>query len=392
MAVTWEVLDSIHAVEPAVAAWDRLAVDASLPYCAPAWLLGWWRHAAPRDAQLRLVTVHDGDRLVGVGPFYAVPWRAGLSTWSLLGTDTTSRIEPLADAASRGPVAKALAEAVASGDPPPGRVRLEGLPVESPWPEALRDGWPASRPPWHHREPAIPAPVVSLDGDLDAWLRNRSSNFRQQMRRSRRKVDKAGFRFRVSSTADELKRDLKDFERLHNARWDFRGGSTALTPGTLDMLAGAGRELLDQDRFLLVSLERDGRVISSHLFVVAGDEISYWNGGFDNAFGNYKPAMVSLVEAIRLSVEMGKRRFDLGPGPQAYKYRFTDEQDLLLWQTLIPPGRRYVASRAAFAPKEARHAIGRRLTREQKRRVRQLLRRAGIQLRGDEGEGDSPPP
>jgi hypothetical protein len=109
-------------------------------------------------------------------------------------------------------------------------------------------------------------------------------------------------------------------------------------------------------------------------------------------FCRNKPAMVSLVEAVRLSVVMGKRRFDLGPGPQAYKYRFTDERDLLLWQTLIPPGRRYVASRAAFAPNEARHAIGSRLTREQKRRVRRLLRRAGIRLRGDEGEADSPSP
>ena len=392
MTVTWEVLDSIPAVEPAVADWDRLAVDASLPYCAPAWLLAWWRHAAPPDAHLRLITVHDGDRLVGIGPFYAVPWRAGLWTWSLLGTDTTSRIEPLADAASGGAVAKAMAEAIASGTPPPGRVRLEGLPVESAWPEALQGAWPARRAPWHHREPATPAPVARLDGDLDAWLRSRSSNFRQQMRRSRRKLDNDGFEFRVSSDADEIERDLNDFERLHNARWDFRGGSTALTPGTLDMLAEAGRELLDLDRFLLVSLERDGRVINSQLFVAAGDEISYWNGGFDNEFGYFKPAMVALVEAIRLSIEKGKRRFDLGPGPQGYKYRFTDDQDLLLWHTLIPRGRRYVPSRAAFAPKEARHAIGRRLSRDQKRRIRQLLERVGIQLRRDDGEAVTPPP
>jgi CelD/BcsL family acetyltransferase involved in cellulose biosynthesis len=392
MAVKWEVLDSIPATEAAVAGWDKLAVDANMPFCAPAWLLAWWRYAAPPEAQLRLIAVHDGDRLVGVGPFYAVPWRAGLWTWSLLGTDTTSRIEPLADASSRGRVAQALAEAIARGSPPPGRVRLEGLPLESPWPAALRVDWPARRSPWHHREPPTPSPFVELDEDFDAWLASRSSNFRQQMRRSRRKLDKDGFTFRVASTADEIKADLADFERLHNARWDFRGGSTALTPGTLDMLAEAGRELVDRDRFTLLSLERDGRVISSHLFVAAGDEISYWNGGFDVDFGSYKPSMVALVEALRVGIEQGRRRFDLGPGPQAYKYRFTDEQDLLLWQTLIPPGRRYVASRAAFAPNEARHAIGRRLTREQKRRVRQLLRRAGIRLRGDEGVADSPPP
>jgi hypothetical protein len=42
MTVSWEVLDSVEAVEPAAADWDRLAVERGLPYCAPAFLLAWW--------------------------------------------------------------------------------------------------------------------------------------------------------------------------------------------------------------------------------------------------------------------------------------------------------------------------------------------------------------
>ena len=73
MTVSWEVLDSVEAVEPAVADWDRLAVAGGLPYCAPAFLLAWWRHAAPEGAQLRVVVVRDGDgHVAGIGPFYAV--------------------------------------------------------------------------------------------------------------------------------------------------------------------------------------------------------------------------------------------------------------------------------------------------------------------------------
>jgi CelD/BcsL family acetyltransferase involved in cellulose biosynthesis len=377
MTVSWDVLDSSEAVESTVRDWDRLAVDAGLPYCAPAFLLAWWKHASPEGAQLRVVAVRDGDRLAGIGPFYAVRGRGGLWTWSLLGTDTSSRIEPVAAPADQADVGAALAEALAQGDPRPALIRLEGLPDDSPWPAALRAGWPGRRRPWHHTEPATPAPFVPLEGvdDVDAFLGTRSSNFRQQMRRARRKLDKDGGVFRVASTPEEIERDLTDFERLHAARWDWRGGSTAMTPGTDKMLAEAGRELLGSGRFQLVSLELDGKVVNSQLFIGAGQEISYWNGGFDDDYAAYKPSMIALVEAIRTSLEAGFTRFDLGPGAQEYKYRFSDTQDLLVWQTLIPPGSRYPAARAAFAPKQARHALSQRLTREQKDKLKRLVRR-----------------
>src|SRR3954454_11905339 len=130
MTVSWEVLDSVEAVEPAVADWDRLAVERGLPYCAPAFLLAWWKHAAPDRAQLRVVVARDaqGD-VAGIGPSYAVRERPGLWTWSLLATDLASRIEPLAAPGAE----QAIAEAVA----PAARLRLHGLRADSPWPALL---------------------------------------------------------------------------------------------------------------------------------------------------------------------------------------------------------------------------------------------------------------
>ena len=378
MAITWEVLDSVRAVEPAVADWDRLAVAAGLPYCSPAWLMAWWRHASPAGARLHVVAVRDGDRLVGVGPFHAIPWRAGLWTYSLLGSDTTLRIEPVVDPAVRHQTARSLAESLSYASPPPGRVRLEGLPIDSDWPRWLCEAWPSRRRPWRYTEPPIPAPTVPLgEGDVDGWLRTRSANFRQQMRRARRKADQDGATFRIASTPQEIERDLVHFERLHNARWNWRGGSSALTRGIDRMLADAGGALIGQGRFLLMSLELNGRVIGCQLFVAAGCEMGYWNGGFDDDFGVYKPSMIGLVEAIRVSLERGFRRFDLGPGAQEFKYRFTSEQDLLLGHTLIPHGRSYPPSRALFAAEHARHAISRRLTREQKEQIKALVPRRG---------------
>jgi CelD/BcsL family acetyltransferase involved in cellulose biosynthesis len=367
MTVSWQVLDSVEAVEPAVADWDRFAVERGLPYCAPAFLLAWWKHASPEGAELRVVVVKDDqDHVVGIGPFHSVRERPGLETWSLLATDLAARIEPLA---ATPEAEAAIAEAVA----PAAKLRLDGLPTGSPWPDRL--GGPKA---FRHQLPPTPAPYVPLEGheDADAFLGSRSSNFRQQMRRARRKFEKDGGTFRIASTRDEIERDLKDFERLHLARWDWRGGSDAIKPGVGRMLAEAGEALAPSGRFQLMSLEIEGKVICSQLFLGAGTEVTYWNGGFDDDYASYKPSLIALVEAVRLSIESGAERFDLGPGAQDYKYRFSDTEDQVVWQTVIPRGSRYPLARATLAPQQAKRALADRLSDERKEKLKRLIRRS----------------
>jgi len=161
MELTAELLDTLEAVESTVAEWDRLAVQANRPYCAPAWLLAWWRHAAPAGARLAVIVVRDDDRIVGVAPFYAVR-RGPVWEYALLGTEITSRIEPLAESDRIDEVAVAVAETLAGASPRPAIIILEGLPEYSPWPEYLRSAWPGRRRPWMHERPGIGAPTVAL--------------------------------------------------------------------------------------------------------------------------------------------------------------------------------------------------------------------------------------
>ena len=376
MTLTAEVLDTLEKVEPTVAGWDQLAVSASKPYSAPAWLLAWWRNAAPKDARLAVIVVRDGERIVGVAPFWAERRTPGVWDYSLLGTDITSRIEPLAESGALAEVATAVAAALAGADPYPDLIRLEGVPSDSPWPAYLMSAWPGKRRPWLHKRPSTGAPTVALDADdLDAWLGKRSSNFRQQMRRGRRKLEKQGATFRVTETPEELERDLAEFARLHHARWDWRGGSMSLRDGTDRMLREAGAALLADGRFRLASIELDGKVINSQLFVAAGGEVSYWNGGFDDAYAALKPSYMGLVDAISRALDAGDQRLDLGPGEQEYKYRFSQGQDTLEWLMMIPPGPRYALARVSWAPVHARYAITQRMTAEQKQRARDLIGR-----------------
>jgi CelD/BcsL family acetyltransferase involved in cellulose biosynthesis len=375
MLLGWEVLESAEAVDSStVRQWDDLAVRLGKPYCAPAWLLA-WLHQAPAGIRLRIIVVRDEGRLVAVAPFYATRWRLGLWTWALMGAETMTRIEPLAEPELLQPAADAIRDALAAAEPTPARIHLEGLSEDSPWPELLTRRAAGRAAAWSAAEGQVAAPTITLDVDcVDDFLGRRSTNFRQQMRRSRRKLDTDGGEFRIANTPEELERALPEFIRLHHARWDHRGGSMSLRPASDRMLLDAGLAL-GPERFRLVSLVVDGKTVNSQLFVAAGREIGYWNGGWDENYARYKPSLVTLVEEIRASIDGGYERFDLGPGAQDYKYRFTDTEDRLRWHTVIPRGRLYPLARMAYAPRQARHSAARLLTREQKARLRQLIRR-----------------
>ena len=379
MALRTELVDTLAGAEAIADPWDDLAQASGRPYCAPGWLLPWWRHVAPAGSELRIVVVWDGEALVGVAPLYAMRWR-GVWLYALLGTSVSSRVEPLVRDAD---VARAFATALAAARPAPAVVQLSGVPAASAWGEQLAAAWPG-RAPFVHRRPDVGAPTVTLGAaDVDTWLSGRSSNFRSQMRRFRRRLEEAGAAFRVTERPDELARDLAEFERLHRGRRETRGGTTAFPAGAMEMLTDAGRELLDDRRFRLATIEIDGRPIASHLFLSAGSEVTYWNGGFDDDYGNLRPAYVALVDAVGAAIEGGHERLDLGPGTQDYKARFADGGDELETVTLIPRGLSNARGRLAYAPNQARAAIGERLDDEQKERLRKLAGRVRRRPKAD---------
>lgn len=374
MVLTGKIITTVEELEPYVAEWDALAVSRRLVYCVPGWALPWWHHVAPVEAELRVVVVLDGERLAGIAPFYAQPRRGGVVDYRLLGAATANRIEPLAHSDAVRDVAAVVARTLAAAKPVAGRVCFEGIPGDSPWPPLLVEAWPGRRRPVVYSDPPLPAPTVSLAHEsFDAWMAAKSSNFRQQMRRARRKLERSGAVFRTAATPEEIAAGLPDFERLHLARWESRGGSRTLKPEVVSMLRDTGRALVGDGRYRLESIELDGQVISSHLFVSAGGETSYWLGGFDDRYAAQWPSMVSLVAAIAEGFERGDARLDLGQGGQAYKYRLADAEDRLHWLTLVPPGPQFRRAMVSLFPRRLRYAITQRLSPETRARLRRRL-------------------
>jgi CelD/BcsL family acetyltransferase involved in cellulose biosynthesis len=356
--------ESESALEGVRAEWDRLAVAAARPYCAPAWQLGWWRHAAPAGAELRAVIVRQGASVIGIAPFFAE--RGG---YRLLAAPVSARTVPLAAAGRERDVAVAVAGALAEARPRPKQIQLDGVEARSPWPGLLAEAWGATAIELARET----APVIALAADsYEDWFGTRSRNFRQQMRRRRRALEEMGAGFELAVSGD-LEERIGELERLHFERRGDRP-SDAFGPGVAAMLADAGRELLDANRFRLWSIATRDETVSAQLFLEAGGELAFWNGGFDDAFRDQSPGVQAILAAVADGIELGCERLELGAGDQDYKLRLTDDAEELVTVAIVPRGAAGIRARLGLSRLRARRALAGAAPEGLKRRLRSIRR------------------
>ncbi|HEX2050105.1 MAG TPA: GNAT family N-acetyltransferase [Actinomycetota bacterium] len=350
------------------AGWDALAVAASNPYCSPAWMLAWWRRVAPARCDLRVVVALDGDEVVGVAPLFADRRLRGATRLRILGAGTSARVDLVAGAGREDDVARALAPALARTRPQPHAIVLEGIPATSPWPSLLAARWPG--PARVRVEYSKASPVMRIDGSFDAWFAAHSRNFRKKLGLRRRRLAERGARYVMARDAGGARRALDAFVALHAARWAPHGGSYVMRPGVEEMLRDVAHELVPSGRMRLWTTEVGDDVVSSQVFVAAGEELSWWLGGYDAAWAEMQPSLVTLLAALEHAFDAGDRRLDFGTGDQAFKYRFADGDVTLDWAVVTTSRRHDPLVRLPFLWRRARLAVGRRVPRAVIRRAR----------------------
>jgi CelD/BcsL family acetyltransferase involved in cellulose biosynthesis len=381
------LISRLDALEQLSAEWDRLALECELPLMAPGWLLPWWRHLAEPGSLLRAVEVRDGTELVGLAPLHVPPSRHGRIDYRLLGIGVGAPLAPLARRGREAAVAQALTRELSRARPRPDLLVLQGVPLAARWHQALGDAWPGRTKPISSVYRTRAFPTIALAGvSLERWLQTRSSRFRSKMRRLARRFDEQGGSWRLS-TAAELERDLDTFQRLHAERWRGRGESTVVAYGARirAMLADAGRELLDGERFRLWLMEIGGRAITADIYVAGGGIAVGINGGWDERFKRLSPPLLATMHTVEDCAARGERRLELGPGGESHKMRFANADNPVAWSALIPPGRRRARTLALTAPmltgNAAAHLAKRVLSDEQLDALRALRGLAGAPAR-----------
>jgi CelD/BcsL family acetyltransferase involved in cellulose biosynthesis len=357
-----EIIEGFDDAEALAPAWDELAVDCALPLCAPAWMLAWWKHVATSEKGLRIVAVHEGPQLLAVAPWFVQRDEAGRVDLRFLGAEMSDRVDILCRRGHEREVAQALRGALATIEPRPDLIAFEAVPLDSLWTRRLTSGFRGHARLGRYRSSAYPAPAVRLpSGPPEAWLAARSSNFRSQMGRMRRKLERQGGTVRQIRDPAEVDTALSALLALHASRWEGRGDSGLARSGVPELLRDAAAGL-GPERLRLWAAEIAGEPISVQLFLAAGSEVKYWNGGWSEEHAALKPSMLTILAALEDAISRGERRLDLGVGTHAYKLRFADDEDTLTWGGIVVHNRRWARTRAELMPSVLRYR-GKRVVR-----------------------------
>jgi CelD/BcsL family acetyltransferase involved in cellulose biosynthesis len=350
-----EVIDGLAGAEAIASSWDELAVECSLPMCAPGWGLAWWRNVAPTDSELCIHAVRDGSRLLALAPWFMQTGAGGRVDMRFLGAELSDRVDVLCLPGREDDAAGALAGSLARLPRTPDLVAFEAVQLASDWPRRLAARAESGRRARFYLSSTRPTPVVELPACTpEEWFKGRSRNFRSEMGRLRRRLEREGGAVRRIDDADERGDAIGVMLALHARRWEDRAPSNLTRPG-IDRLLRDAASALGPERLRLWAAELDGRLISVQLLLAAGGEVKYWNGGWSEDHAALKPSMLTILAALEEALSHQERRLDLGAGRHPYKLRFANAEDGLFWGAMVMGTPRWLRTSAEVAPSAARH-------------------------------------
>lgn len=296
---------------PSQDAWDALAVSAGSIFATRTWLECWWHHfghgtpivvADDASTPSAIVAVHCTGRLLRrvrfVGHGYA----------DVLGVVAADRADPRSVELLRQALEECQWDVFVAQD----------VPVDSGWCAAL--GGIELR--------GVASPLVRLDTtDWDVFLRTKSKNFREQLRRRERKLAAnfdVAFRMATSGT---LAADFDTLFALHRARWGADAPFAA--PASRSFHEEVGRAALRHSWLRLWTLELDGRPVASLLgYRFAGADY-FVQGGRDPDYESWSVGSLLLNHTVRVAVEDGMGEYRLLRGDESYKWKLANDDDPL---------------------------------------------------------------
>ncbi len=297
-----EAVEDIAALEPH---WRRLAEDAGRLFSTPEWMASWWRHLGGEE-EPRTLALFDCD----AEPVAVLPLAVGR-----VGPVRVLRFAGHGPADASGPVcgpalARPSLEALAGSLRAPAHLLAERVPLAGELPHGFVE---------LQREQS---PTIDIADGWDAYLKSRSSNFRSQVKRKERKLQReSGLEYRLASAAT-LEADMATLVRLHEARWGSEGSGAfagARAPFHLDF----ARSALERGwlRLWVAEVEGDRPIAAWYGFRFAGEEL-YYQSGRDPEWDRSSIGLVLLAQTIRAAAEDGVSCYRLLRGGESYKDRF----------------------------------------------------------------------
>lgn len=318
--------------------WNSLLADSASDnfFLTWEWLYSWWQHLGG-DRRLEILTVRDGDTLVGAAPL--ARRRGAIPALEFLGTGSVGSdyLDIIVRREYEDSVVALIADEIRAGGLPLflGGVRAEGS-LSSRLAASLDGmGWA------HGSTVTNTCAFIDLDGeDWDGYLAGLSSSHRYNFRRRLRNMERDyAVSFQQPTTPTECAGALDILVDLHRRRWEDRGGSDALHRRELVAFHHeVARRIFANGWLRLFVLRLDGRPAAAFYGFHYRGRFLFYQSGFDPDFAKLSPSLVTLGLTIREAIDEGAHEYDLLHGAESYKSRWASQERSLEKIECYPPG------------------------------------------------------
>ncbi|GEM_PF-2685111 len=165
---------------------------------------------------------------------------------------------------------------------------------------------------------------TELPKTLDDFLAKLSRNFRQQIRRSMRKIDNSNsFSVQQITDRESIKHAAGKLAELNLKRMSVKKINSCFNSAEMhNFFIDMTVDMICANRAWLDVIYSDGKIIAAALHLVDKNSVAYYQGGFDEEFGKLRPMVVLFAKAIQRAIDNNCTVYDFLGGNEAYKQRW----------------------------------------------------------------------
>jgi CelD/BcsL family acetyltransferase involved in cellulose biosynthesis len=346
---TAEVITDPQRLGEIEADWRSLAERRGNAFVTPEWYFAWLRsYGAGADPAVIAVRAPAGD-LLGIMPL-ARDRAARPRSLRFGGANLADHLHPFAAGLEEDAVAAAAGARLGTEISGWSAIVLDNVDADAGWWRAMVSAAPLSLGAVSYRQTTLPC--IQLPTSWEAYLASRSRNFRSQLGRKLRALQRDHeVRFRRTQAAPELAGDLETFFRLHDARWEDRGGSSSASERTRKFHGDFTAAALERGWLRLWLMEVDGDPVAAWYGWRLGERYSYYLAGFEPRWSDASVGLLLLAHTVQEAIDESASEYDLLLGEEAYKQRFatgTRPVETVVLARSLHPTRLLVGAEAAL--------------------------------------------
>jgi len=190
-------------------------------------------------------------------------------------------------------------------------------------------------------------PYIALPSSWEEYVSTLSANTRYNVKRRIKNIERDfTVRYFVWEDFEMLDDAMERLAHLHNKRWEEKECRHSFSSNEYVLFHKAvAKDFAKQGWLYLSCLELNGEIVGMLYDYRYGDNISYYQAGFDPAFHKYSPGLVLRAYVIRRAIDEGIKEVDLLKGAYDFKYMWTGHDRSTVNITV---GRQSTASKLYF--------------------------------------------